>query len=168
MTFTDVTPFWKETTKYKWNQYIKCLILKMNSEVQMQASICLGSQNHSGSESTQQAPPHAHRDVSYILGQLLTAKINFSSILSRHATTGCSDRSRVLHWLHFYWLSLLSVTLILIKLNISQLCCIAEHAYIFSPMVTVTRAARNRKLSIKMIGIVSLCRCVSLVVWMQH
>lgn len=73
MTFADVTPcyrqeykhtFWKETTKYKWNQYIKCLILKMNSEVQVQASIFFCSQNHSGSESTQQVPPYAHKDVS--------------------------------------------------------------------------------------------------------
>lgn len=49
--------------------------------------------------------------------------------------------------------------------NISQLCRFAGHAYILSPMVTVTRVAKNHQLSSEMNEIVSFCCYVLLVVW---
>lgn len=83
-----------------------------------------------------------------------------------HSTTGCSDGSCAIHWLHSYWLSLPKVALhFCIKLNISQLCRIAGNTYILLPNITVPCVAGNWQLSIAMNGIVSLCRSVSLVVW---
>ncbi len=57
---------------------------------------------------------------------------------------------------------------ICIKLKDSELCRVAGHAPSGrqrSISLAVARVARNRQLSIEMNGIVSLCHCVSLVVW---
>lgn len=49
-----------------------------------------------------------------IIGKLRITKMN---ILPWHPNTGCSDRSRVLHWIHSYWSSLPKVALRLHKVK---------------------------------------------------